>query len=231
MISIPDGLHHLEHRTAAFGAQLYGLKFQEGYGHPLGQKLDNIENLCIPASLFWEDYFDNDCDGFYDEEIENGIDDDGDGLIDEDVFNNRTRRFMQIEQNTRQIVYEAKGGLPLETGTQSGAQSGNIAPTSGISDDVEDTTPIATSGEASTKATETSTNNVLAPNVPQAITTDHDLVTIKEQQAVTYEVSTQVKGTSFIIDIHYVTHYYTLMDSMACMQSRTPDFDSGFRVV
>ncbi len=47
----------------------------------------------------------------HDQEIENGVDDDGDGLIDEDVFNNRTRRFLEIiyEQNTRQVVQEHKG--------------------------------------------------------------------------------------------------------------------------
>ena len=87
-IALTQGRHHLYHDTPSvtFGAQLYGIKLQEAYGHPLGQRLEAIENICIQALMIEKDYFDNDCDGRYDEEILNGIDDDGDGLVDEDVF-------------------------------------------------------------------------------------------------------------------------------------------------
>ena len=87
-ITLTRGRHHLYHDSSSvtFGAQLYGIKLQEAYGHPLGQRLEAIENICIQALMIEKDYFDNDCDGRYDEEKLNGIDDDGDGLVDEDVF-------------------------------------------------------------------------------------------------------------------------------------------------
>ena len=93
-IALTRGRHHLRHDVPSltFGAQLYGIKLQEAYGLPLGQKLGEIENICIQASMIEKDYFDNDCDGRYDEEILNGIDDDKDGLIDEDVFDEFSAR-------------------------------------------------------------------------------------------------------------------------------------------
>ncbi|XP_052098830.1 thrombospondin-1-like [Mytilus californianus] len=42
---------------------------------------------CSTTSTVAGDIVDNDCDGWLDEETDNGIDDDGDGLIDEDLAN------------------------------------------------------------------------------------------------------------------------------------------------
>ena len=94
VIALTRGRHHLYHETQSvtFGAQLYGIKLQEAYGHPLGHRLEAIENVCVQASMIEKDYFDNDCDGRCDEEILNGIDDDGDGLVDEDVFDKFSAR-------------------------------------------------------------------------------------------------------------------------------------------
>ena len=60
-IALTKGRHHLYHDTpsATFGAQLYGIKIQEAYGHPLGKRLEAIENVCIQADMMEKDYFDN----------------------------------------------------------------------------------------------------------------------------------------------------------------------------
>ncbi len=93
-ITLATGRHVLKHEATSvtFGAQLYGIKLQESYGHPLGQKLEPIENICVVSDMFAKDYFDNDCDGRFDEEILNGRDDDGDGIVDEDVYDQFTAR-------------------------------------------------------------------------------------------------------------------------------------------
>ncbi len=107
-VALAPGRHHLYHRVSSvtFGAQLYGIKLQEAYAHPLGQKLEAIDNLCIIAEMAQKDYFDNDCDGRYDEEILNGLDDDADGLIDEDVYDQHSAR----PYNPEDLYQVIKGG-------------------------------------------------------------------------------------------------------------------------
>lgn len=96
ILALQNGTYHLRHKDpdVVFGAHLYGQKFQESYGLPLGQKLRPLtyKEICLTLDQEQGDFFDNDCDGLFDEEILNGIDDDGDGLIDEDVFNDRQAR-------------------------------------------------------------------------------------------------------------------------------------------
>lgn len=89
---IQPGFHTIRHvdSNVRFGATAYGLKFQEAYGHSLGQNIDPLGYVCYPTEMFDGDLFDNDCDGRREEEIRNDLDDDGDGLIDEDVFSNQT---------------------------------------------------------------------------------------------------------------------------------------------
>ena len=86
-LSITSGTHFLTHMDLlqTFGAYIYGLKFQEAYGHALGQRVNTIDYVCTRTFVIIRDRFDNDCDGRLDEEIENEMDDDGDGLIDEDL--------------------------------------------------------------------------------------------------------------------------------------------------
>ena len=86
-LNITSGTHVLTHSdlSQTFGASIYGLKFQEAYGHALGQRVESIDYVCTRTFVIIRDRFDNDCDGRLDEEIENQIDDDGDGLIDEDL--------------------------------------------------------------------------------------------------------------------------------------------------
>ena len=86
-LNITSGTHLLSHTDLfqTFGAYIYGLKFQEAYGHALGQRVDTIDYVCTRTFVIIRDRFDNDCDGRLDEEIENQLDDDGDGLIDEDL--------------------------------------------------------------------------------------------------------------------------------------------------
>ena len=86
-LNITTGTHILTHTdlSQTFGAYIYGLKFQEAYGHALGQRVDTIDYVCTRTFVIIRDRFDNDCDGRLDEEIENQLDDDGDGLIDEDL--------------------------------------------------------------------------------------------------------------------------------------------------
>ena len=85
--NISSGPHVLTHvdPEQIFGASIYGLKFQEAYGHALGQRVGIIDYVCTRTFVIIRDRFDNDCDGNFDEEVENQIDDDGDGLVDEDL--------------------------------------------------------------------------------------------------------------------------------------------------
>ena len=86
-LNITTGTHILTHTdlSQTFGAYIYGQKFQEAYGHALGQRVDTIDYVCTRTFVIIRDRFDNDRDGRLDEEIENQLDDDGDGLIDEDL--------------------------------------------------------------------------------------------------------------------------------------------------
>ena len=86
-LNITSGTHILTHTDLlqTFGAYIYGLKFQEAYGHALGQRVNTIDYVCTRTFVIIRDRFDNDCDGRLDEEVENEIDDDGDGLVDEDL--------------------------------------------------------------------------------------------------------------------------------------------------
>ena len=73
--NISSGTHFVSHEDPlqTFGAQIYGLKFQEAYGHALGQRVDTIKYACTRTFVIIKDRFDNDCDGLVDEEIENGM--------------------------------------------------------------------------------------------------------------------------------------------------------------
>ncbi len=86
-LNISSGTHILTHMDPlqTFGAYIYGLKFQEAYGHALGQRVGTLDYVCTRTFVIIRDRFDNDCDGRSDEEVENGMDDDGDGLVDEDL--------------------------------------------------------------------------------------------------------------------------------------------------
>ncbi|ELU07357.1 hypothetical protein CAPTEDRAFT_228404 [Capitella teleta] len=85
-LHVSAGYHRI-YSPSSFSATAYGMKFQESYGFLLGQSLVSLPYECTETDMGQADFFDNDCDGVFDEEIANGIDDDGDSLIDEDVFN------------------------------------------------------------------------------------------------------------------------------------------------
>ncbi len=86
-VAVADGSHRLEHLGygVTFGAYAYGFGNFDSYGYPATMRLSALAEPCVPSTTVPGDGIDNDCDGLYDEEDDNGVDDDGDGADDEDL--------------------------------------------------------------------------------------------------------------------------------------------------
>ena len=96
-IKLSPGYHviGIEGVNTTLGGIIYGFKFQESLGNPLGMAMQGGSTSCVRLKMVAGDGFDNDCDGLEDEEVYNGEDDDLDGLIDEDL---------EIEPTTQDVV-------------------------------------------------------------------------------------------------------------------------------
>ena len=193
-LSIPNGTYTLSHvePNVTFGAMLYGLQFQESYGQLLGQRLRTLTyaEICLSLQAEQEDYFDNDCDGLFDEEIENGVDDDGDGLIDEDVFNDRMAR-PQTGDNSS-LYYTAVPRVAGEGNGDNDVTTTDSPPTSTVPVPTTDpvTTEQATTQPAPTTTTQPTTTEppTTTPPTSEAATTTQaattELLTTTEQAVI-----------------------------------------------
>ena len=88
-VKITDSAHYVAHldRNVNFGLIMYGFNRQEGYAQPVGHRLKHFDiRPCKRTFVLEADYFDNDCDGKFEEERNDEIDNDNDGEYDEDLI-------------------------------------------------------------------------------------------------------------------------------------------------
>ncbi|KAH9495595.1 hypothetical protein Btru_014740 [Bulinus truncatus] len=83
----PSLQHGISSSQSTFGVYVYGYGLNSGYMHPLGYIVSPINRPCQAnvTNRSAGDLLDNDCDGYVDEEIYDGIDNDNDTRIDEDT--------------------------------------------------------------------------------------------------------------------------------------------------
>lgn len=84
---VTPGVHNIFHLdpTVTFLALVSGNYKVNSYAYAAGMRVAQINAECSRTQPIPGDIIDNDCDGWIDEEILNGMDDDGDGEIDEDL--------------------------------------------------------------------------------------------------------------------------------------------------